>query len=359
MATHRDLMCAVLAIALGTGAAQAQVSSESSASILVFPKIVYDGSRDTLIQIVNGANSEVHAHCWYVNGAPTFPDLPAGPLNPPTWAMVDFPITLTRNQPTSFVASRGRLSAPDDPACNLEWPRTEPLPPIVEANYDCYGAGIDPGIVPPMPLGFTGELRCVETDAAGFPISGNHLTGEVMLVDAASGDATRYGAIGIRGGLDNDGDGALRLGEEYDGCPQALLFGQQTDGSEDPQLGAGSSVENELTLTACSIDYLTQSPQSVTVVFEVTNDLAQRLSTAASLDGWRTVRLRDIDTIFSAGVLGAPVAQTRVDAAHQSMSGILGVVEEVHDAGAGRVSAAATNLHMAGTRTAVDLITLP
>lgn len=352
MATQRSLMCAALAIALGTGAAQAQVSSESSASILVFPKIVYDGSRDTLVQIVNVANSEVHAYCWYVNGAPTFPDQPAGPLNPPIWSMVDFALTLTHDQPTSFVASRGRPNDPTDPLCDFF------LSPPSQV-LDCYGAGFDPGIVPPLPDGFTGELRCVETDASGFPINGNHLTGEAALVDAVSGDATRYGALGVRGALDNDGDGQLRLGDEYDGCPQSLVFGQQTDGSEDPQLGSGSTVENVLTLTACSIDYLSQVPERVTVTFEVTNDLAQRLTTSQSIEGWTTTSLSDLGPVFTAAVLGAPVAQTRIRTAQLSTSGILGVVEEVHHASDGRVSAAATNVHMAGTRTAVDVITLP
>jgi hypothetical protein len=292
----------------------------------------------------------VHAHCWYVNGALTFPDLPAGPINPPIWAMVDFPITLTHDQPTSFAASLGRRNDSTDPPCDF-YPAS--------ANRDCYGAGLDPGNVPPMPIGFTGELRCVETDAAGFPINGNHLTGEAALVEAVSGDATRYAALGIRGAADNDGDGELRLGEEYDGCPESLVFGQQTDGSEDPQLGSGSSLENVLTLTACSINYLSQEPQRVTVNFLVTNDLAQRFSAAQSIEGWTTTRLSDINSIFSVELLGAPVAQTHVRVPSTPALGLLGVVEEIHRADDGRESAAATNLHMAGTRAAVDLITLP
>lgn len=353
MAIRRGFMGALLAIALGTGAAQAQVSSEASASILVFPKIVYDGSRDTLVQIVNVANSQVHAHCWYVNAALTFPELPAGPTNPPIWAMVDFPITLTHDQPTSFVASRGRIADPSDLPCDgFPGPDREP-------DLDCYGAGFDPGRVPPLPQGFTGELRCIETDAAGFPINGNHLTGEAALIDAASGDAARYSALGIRGAADNDGDGELRLGEEYDGCPQSLVFGHETDGSADPQLGGASTVENVLTLTACSIDYLSQVPEPVTVNFRVTNDLAQSFSASRPITGWTTTSLLDIDSLFSAEVLGAPVAQTVIRAVQSSPSGLLGIVEAFHRAGDGRQSAAATNVHLAGTRSAVDVMLLP
>lgn len=267
--------------------------------------------------------------------------------------MVDFDITLTRDQPTSFVASRGRLADPSEAPCSFFSDQNQ------EPILDCYGAGFDPGNVPPMPQGFTGELRCIEADAAGFAINGNHLIGAAVLVDVASGDATRYGALGIRGVADNDGDGELRLGDEYDGCPQSLVFGHETDGSADPQLGGASTVENVLTLTACSIDYLSQVPESVTLNLQVTNDLAQSFSASRSISGWTTTSLRDIDGLFSAEVLGAPVAQTVIRAAQSSPSGLLGIVEAFHRAGDGRQSAAATNVHLAGTRSAVDVMLVP
>src|SRR5262245_9408366 len=60
-----------LLMAIGTAAAvRAESTSERSGSILIFPKVVYDSSRDTLIQISNTSNSMVHAHCFYVNAAP-------------------------------------------------------------------------------------------------------------------------------------------------------------------------------------------------------------------------------------------------------------------------------------------------
>ena len=48
----------------------ADTTTEQSSSILIFPKVVFDGSRDTVIQISNTSNSMVHAHCFYVNAAP-------------------------------------------------------------------------------------------------------------------------------------------------------------------------------------------------------------------------------------------------------------------------------------------------
>jgi hypothetical protein len=65
-------------VGLAVGGAQAQVTTEKSASILVFPKVIANGTRDTVIQITNTSNSMVHAHCFYVNGALTFPEFPPG-----------------------------------------------------------------------------------------------------------------------------------------------------------------------------------------------------------------------------------------------------------------------------------------
>ena len=46
----------------------------------------------------------------------------------------------------------------------------------------------DPGRVPPVVPDFTGELKCIEVDASGFPVPGNALKGEATLED------TRYAA---------------------------------------------------------------------------------------------------------------------------------------------------------------------
>ena len=46
------LMAAALVV-LVVGGAQAQVTTERSASILVFPRVISDGTRDTIIQITN------------------------------------------------------------------------------------------------------------------------------------------------------------------------------------------------------------------------------------------------------------------------------------------------------------------
>ena len=95
---------------------QAQVTTEHAASVVVFPKVIADTSADTVIQLTNIANAAVAAHCWYLNGAPAFPEFPPGPSNPPRWAITEFDLVLTRQQPTSWVVSRGREVDPlNDP----------------------------------------------------------------------------------------------------------------------------------------------------------------------------------------------------------------------------------------------------
>ena len=67
-------LLAVAVVSLGLGAtARAEVTTERSGSILVFPKVLADGTRDTIIQITNVSNSLVRAHCFYVNASLTDP----------------------------------------------------------------------------------------------------------------------------------------------------------------------------------------------------------------------------------------------------------------------------------------------
>ena len=96
MDAHRIIGLAALACAACPGAAPAQVSSERAASLVVFPKVIADGTRDTLIQLVSTASVVAYVHCWYTNAAPTFPELPPGPINPPLWATEHFDLSLVK-----------------------------------------------------------------------------------------------------------------------------------------------------------------------------------------------------------------------------------------------------------------------
>ena len=96
-------LAALVGLGLLAKPATAKVTTEQSASILIFPKVIADGNRDTIIQITNTSNDMRHAHCFYVNGALTIPSLPPGPNNKPLWTETDFDIWLTKQQPTHWV----------------------------------------------------------------------------------------------------------------------------------------------------------------------------------------------------------------------------------------------------------------
>ena len=50
------------------GAAPAATITERPGSILIFPKIVTSGTRDTVIQITNTGNMPIDVRCFYLNG---------------------------------------------------------------------------------------------------------------------------------------------------------------------------------------------------------------------------------------------------------------------------------------------------
>jgi hypothetical protein len=330
-------------------AARAQVTTEHSASIVVFPKVIADGTSDSTIQLSNASANTVHAHCWYTDGALQFSGLPPGPSNPPRWSILEFDLTLTKQQPTNWVASRGReVDASDTPCSN------------VPANFDCYGAGFDPGSVPALPEGFTGELRCVETDAIGAPVSGNHLTGEATLENVQTGDVSKYSAIGIAGLDSNDNDNLLRLGEEYVGCPESLVLDFTPDGSPVAGVGDGSAVHNELTIVPCSSDLQNQLPATIVVSFSIINEFEQQLTNAASVQCWENMLLQ-AQPVFTAAVLGSPTAQVRMQPAQESAGGFLAVAEERRSAADASVAtaSAAVNLYVEGARATTDVIALP
>lgn len=244
---------AALGLFVTAGAAKGDVTVERPGSILILPKVVADGIRDTVVQVTNTSNSLVHAHCYYVDGAPVNPLLPPSPSNPPIWQETDFFIWLTRQQPTHWVVSRGRRPDPSD-----------------ASGSD--GAGIDPGLVPPVITGFTGELICVQVDASAAPTAGNSLKGEATLVGPEN-DISKYNAIAILGNSVDSNNELLLNNTEYNACPENLQFNHIAEGAEAPVFGPGSSVEGRLTLIPCTQNLQTQVPTSVRVAVQSCDEL--------------------------------------------------------------------------------------
>jgi hypothetical protein len=395
-------MAAALVGLMASGAA-ADVTTDRSASIIVFPKVIADGTRDTIIQITNTSNSMVHAHCFYVNAAPVLPDLPPGPGNPPQWQEIDFDIRLTKQQPTHWVVSLGRLEDLSDPRCSV-------------GNTDCNDAGFDPGRIPPQVEDFVGELKCVEVDSSGAPLAGNHLKGEATIVavercinptggettglcasdntticgeDAdcpgTTGDVAKYNAIGVEGLETLNDDPVLclggepttecPLGAEYNACPDTWILNHLVDSNggviaEDPvleDLEEPSRTDTSITVIPCTQDFETQVPTSVVIQFLAYDEFESNFSASTTVTCWAELGLDEISNIFlppPAGPLQETFVQTRMRPSNATASGFMVVANSRHtlldDSGMTVTSGtAAVNVHVEGERRGPDLIVIP
>ncbi len=360
------------AVALGVVAAgaRADVTTESGASILVFPKIQVDTTFDTVIQITNTGNSMLHAHCFYVDASlrstlSGFSCSVPSATCLPVWQETDFLIWLTKQQPTHWLVSKGRNIDPSD-------------------GFQSDGSGFDPGRVPPM-SDFIGELKCIEVSESDEPITGNHLKGEAtieVLEDTTGtlpdqpgtqkGDVAKYNAIGILGNPDVQPANPLLLDDQvYNACPAKLIVNHFATGAADPvatelkENGGtvdSSSVATQLTLVPCSEDFENQRPKSVTIQFLIYNELEQRFSASTTVTCFLSVELTDIDSpgaptrsAFSVNFLGTDVAHTEITpvvALDGTTGGLVGVAERIVSVTntTGTVSArAAYNIHTDGS----------
>ncbi len=391
------LMAAAL-VGLLIGGANAQPSTETSASLLFLPRVVADGTRETIIQITNTSNSLVFAHCFYVNGALTFPELPPSAINPPLWVEIDFDIGLTKQQPTHWVVSEGRIFNPFAPVCTN-------LPQLGGPNLDCNEAGIFIGRVPPVVEYFTGELKCIEVDPSGAPLSGNHLKGEATVItsddDVSDFDGTgfaclltgedctptgpacperydtaKHNAIGFHGNENNQGDNVLCLGgepsdvcefgAEYDACPQFWIANHYAYGAPDNvvDFDDDSGVFTSWTIVPCTQDFEAQRPSTVNIFIETWNEFEQAFSSSVPVTCWGEIPLDAINEVtFDYGTLGSVFAQSRLRPTAQTQSGFVMVGTEFHvdfKPSPGYIAASAdVNYHIEGARSGPDLITIP
>ena len=233
------LLGLVAAFAAFAGAANADTSVERPGSILIFPKVVSNGTRDTVIQVTNTGNMLNEVSCFYVDGD--------------SCTVTDFELTLTRQQPIHWRVSAGR-----------------PVNPLDDFGTD--GSGLDPGLIPPLGANFEGGLVCVETDD-GAPVAQNKLKGEASLQDTSGSPNTndsKYNAIALSGDSTpggNDLDTNLELnGSEYSTCARTHRLDVITEvAGGDPILGNASQVLTNVTVLPCDLDFRRGTPASVTI----------------------------------------------------------------------------------------------
>lgn len=314
--------------------AAAEVSTNEPGAILVFPKVESSETTETIIQITNNAGSRTYARCFYVDGR-------SGSENTASWTVTDFQTTLTRQQPTFWVAGIGLPALPPD------------------RPDDLY-----PGPIPPVAEGFLGELRCIVVNESENPVGRNALTGEATMIDRATGQASKYQAIAFKGLSGNDGDNTLLLNEaEYSSCPRLLLMNHFFDDAPDPVLA--TPLRTDLTVVPCSMDIEGSVPGDALLQFDVFNEFEQRLSRNLSVVCFKTVQLSRIDSssqpelsIFNYALQGTLVGLTRIqpvaDADTEHGHAVLGIAEEFRGP-----AVAGLNLHFIGGNLQSDVVILP
>ncbi len=327
------------------------VTTEISGSVVVFPKVVWDGIRDTIIQLSNTGNSLAFVHCFYVNGAPVNPNQPPGPGNPPLWSVTDFQLVLTRQQPTMWVASAGR--------------RVDHTSP-----FGSYGAGFDPGLIPPVPLGFTGELKCVQVDETDQPWPGNRLKGEAT-IQRRDGDVSTYNAIAIPANTQVLPGADLELtltdanpGGEYAACPDTTILNHFAHGTPQLSLSSATSlgpvglcvgnncpVETFLTVVPCNQDFENGRTTTITLQFLTWDEFEARLSGSFSVNCWLTAPLGQLSTAFTPAALGGSTTRHTRFRPVPGQGGALMIAEELRRTSASGVTAwTAYNPYIQGNR---------
>ncbi len=329
------------AVALWGAPASADISSDKPGSVVMWPKVINDGTRDTIITLTNTSNVEAYAHCEYVNAAAFCAvtegyctpgaegsggpgECPVAPGNAcvPLWQTDNFDVVLTRQQPTFWRVSTGRQDNPFLPA-DGECDTTMGMPPL----QSCPGLFPTGAILPVAPT-FRGELRCVQTGPDGSLLGGNSLKGEATLVSYQEGTAapladtsvSTYNSINVEA-LDGPAvDGIVRLnGVEYSACPPAVEVSHYSSGANslaaeiDPSvcLAGDCPVQSEITLVPCRADFENEVGAAWTTQVFYYNEFEQRNSTGGPIDCWWNFDLRDLN-YNPAGALGTDFQKSSI-----------------------------------------------
>jgi len=348
-------MLLVIPMVIG-GTARADLNTTEPGSIIVFPKVVADGQRDTIIHLTNTSNMDLGLHCFYTNAYSTCASDPNtvctsdfGCIDPndpndpnevcsPFWDSIDFDVRLTAQQPTFWRVSTGRSADILAGACRMgETCACEPTNDPNDPGISCPGFTSQPGgsFVVPQGEQFIGELRCYEVnplDPDGLlPFAFNKVKGEAFIETLASGEISAYNAVTIQanpatvGGLNQDLDLVLnRQGMnilpneaqgEYNACGDSVSFTHHgVDSNALLPNNVTGSVDTEVTLVPCS--FIETEPIPVAVTFLATSQVEETISLSVDFPCYFSERLSGnyfFSTYDASADPNAQFNQTRVE----------------------------------------------
>lgn len=209
-------------IVTGVPPAQNQPSA-----FLAYPLVTTANGADTFIELLNMTDAPVTVKCIFVNGS--------------NCRGLNYFITLTALQPTSWLASTGK-------------------------NSD--GIRISP------PFQGEGELKCFVQPRSTALSAHNAIQGRA-LVNEPGGSTIGYNAIGMRRLSPGSFSGTLNLdGITYEQCPDRLHF---------QALAQQATSNSELILLPCVEDLELVTSPSTTIQFAIINEFEQQTSGSTSL----------------------------------------------------------------------------
>jgi hypothetical protein len=198
-------------------------------AVLIYPLVRTSSTQDTRIEMLNLSTSTVTVECFYVSSG--------------TCNETGYTVTLTGNQPVSWIASTG-----------MNGNGTRLAPPFTG----------------------DGELKCtvVPPSGATIPSSYNALQGRALVSDT-SGQTIGYSAIAFRRLSAGAFSGEIDLdGVTYEQCPDRLHFDVLT---------SQATSNSEFVLVPCSEDLMNQLPSGANVQLSVINEFEQDFSGSTSV----------------------------------------------------------------------------
>lgn len=239
-------------------------------AVLVYPLVQVDGgglTRDTRIELLNLSGQPQSLQCAYITSG--------------SCTETDFFVSLTANQPMSWLASRGTSNVSTGSA------------------------------VPPF-MGL-GQLECVVLPSRPEIEHHNAIQGRALIF-GSDGQTIGYSAVGFERLTAGDFTGTVSLdGVTYAQCPDELHF---------VFLAGNGASDGELVLVPCSGNPLS-TPQAVTVQFTVVNEFEQVLSASMSIKCFDRRALQKISSAFARETLGTDTGHVTVRGVQVPVMGLM------------------------------------